>query len=72
VKIRALLLTLALEAASGDHRHFARFGRCKAAFVATLLVRPEEFEMLGLVECVDGIDVLWRQTGQPRLTMYSV
>jgi hypothetical protein len=71
VNIRSLLLTLALETAPGDHRHYARFGRRKTAFVATLLVRPEEFEMLGLVECVDGIDVLWRQTGQPRLTIYS-
>jgi hypothetical protein len=72
MNVGALLLALALEAAPDDARRFVRFRRRKTAFVATLLVRPEEFEMLGLVECDDGVDVLWRQTGQPRLTIHSI
>ena len=71
VNARALLLALALESSPANGRRFARFRRRKTAFVATLLVRPEEYEMLGLVDAEDGVDVLWRSTGRPRLEFAS-
>lgn len=67
MNLGSLLLAFAIETAPADGRRFARFRRRKTAFVATLLVRPDEYEMLGLVDGVDGVDVLWRATGQTRL-----
>jgi hypothetical protein len=72
MNVGALLLAWLLKTAPHDARRFVQFRRRKTAFVATLLVRPEEFEVLGLVECDDGVDVLWRQTGQPRLTIHGI
>lgn len=65
---RALLLALALESSNGDDpRHLRSFRKRKTAFFATLVLRPEEFAMLGLVEEPNGLDVLWDWRGVPRL-----
>jgi len=71
MNVGALLLTWLLEVSPHDVRGSVQFRRRKTAHVATLLVRPVEFEVLGLVECDDGVDVLWRQTGQPRLVTHG-
>ena len=56
---RALVLALALEAAEINGRP-THFRKRKSAYYATMLIRPEEYELLGLVDGPDGIDLLWR------------
>ena len=67
VKTRALLLVLALESASGSTGRYVRFSRRKHGYVATLLVRPDEYRLFGFLDGEDGLDLLWQYTGQPRL-----
>jgi hypothetical protein len=64
---RALLLALAMESSSGSDRRYLRFRKHKTAFFATLVLRPDEYAMLGLVEHPGGVDVLWDWQGVPRL-----
>jgi hypothetical protein len=66
-RTRALLLALALESSAGDDRRCWWFRKRKTAFVAALLVRPEDYRLFGLVEGADGIDVLWERTANPKL-----
>ncbi len=66
-RTRALLLALLLEASADDGPRRGLFRKHKTAFVATLLVQPDEYRLLGLVDGADGIDVLWEPTGNPRL-----
>ena len=65
---RALLLALAMESSPGSDRRYMRFRKRKTAYFATLVVRPEEYELLGLVDAGDGPDVLWEWTGTPRIS----
>jgi hypothetical protein len=65
---RALLLALALESSSGDNTRPLRFRKRKTAYFATLTVRPEEYDLFGMFESSDGIELLWRYTGRPRLS----
>ena len=64
---RALLLALALEASTGDNRQHLRFRKRKTAYFATLTVRPDEYDLFGMFESPDGIELLWRYTGRPRI-----
>lgn len=66
-RTRALLLALAVEAAAPRATSLARFHKRKTAFVAGLVIRADEYRMYGLVEDDQGVDVLWRWTGRPRL-----
>lgn len=38
-----------------------RFARRKSAYFATLLVRPDEYHLFGLLDGPEGIDLLWRR-----------
>jgi len=69
-RTKALLLALALEASAGNDRRYLRFRKHKTAFVATLLVRAEDFQLYGLVDAIDGVDLLWRSTAGPRLAFH--
>jgi len=64
---RALMLAFALESTAPGETRVTRFRRRKSAYFATLVVRPDDCRMFGLVDGTGGIDVLWRQTGSPRL-----
>ncbi|MBN2464728.1 hypothetical protein JXD38_03775 [candidate division WOR-3 bacterium] len=65
--VRPLVLALALEAAPLGVVRQARPARRKSAYVVTLVVEPDDYEPVGLVETESGIDVLWRYCGNPRL-----
>jgi len=69
-RTRALLLALAIEASPGCDPRPVRFRKHKTAYVATLLVRPEEYRLLGLVDTGLGMDLLWQETGSPKLEFY--
>ncbi len=64
---RAVLLTLALEATPVRVSCYARLARHKTAYVATLVMNPDDFRPVGLYETESGVDVLWRFSGNPRL-----
>jgi hypothetical protein len=64
---RPLVLALALEAAPLGVVRLARPSRGKSAYVATLVVDPDDYEPAGLIETESGIDVLWQYCGNPRL-----
>lgn len=66
---RALLLALALEATPAGPTRLTRFFRRKTAFVATLLVDPAGYTVMGFVPADDGLDVLWQTTAAPRLSV---
>lgn len=66
-KIRSLLLALALEASAGETTRFVRFRRRKECYFSTLLLRPEEYRLIGLVLQDEGVELLWQYTGRPRL-----
>ena len=64
---RPLFLALALEAAPLGVVRLARPAWRKSAYVATLVVEPDDYEPAGLIETESGVDVLWRYCGNPRL-----
>ncbi len=64
---RPLLLALALEAAPLGVVRLARPAWRRSAYVATLVVEPDDYEPACLVETGDGVDVLWQYCGNPRL-----
>ncbi|MEO0080764.1 MAG: hypothetical protein ABIL25_00520 [candidate division WOR-3 bacterium] len=64
---RVLLLALALESSNGGAGKLIRFSRRKDCYVATLLVKPDEYRLFGFLESEDGLDLLWQYTGQPKL-----
>jgi hypothetical protein len=66
-RTNALLLALALETSAGDNRRQFRFRRPKTGFVATLVVQPEEYRLVGFVDTDEGIDLLWQYVGRPTL-----
>ncbi len=70
VDARVLLLALALESSAGNNPKHARFGRRKTAYVATLVVRPEEYRLFGFVDTETGIDLLWQHTGTLRIRRF--
>jgi hypothetical protein len=45
----------------------ARYAWRRSAYVATLVVDPDDYEPAGIVETGSGVDVLWRYRGNPRL-----
>ncbi|MFO7676456.1 MAG: hypothetical protein R6X12_09100 [bacterium] len=61
---RALLLALVLEAAETPGR--TTFRKRKSDYFATLFLLPQDYELFGLVEAEDGLDLLWRPTGAQR------
>ena len=63
---RPLFLALALEAAPLGVVRLARPAWRRSAYVATLIVDPDDYEP-ALIETRSGIDVLWRYRGNPRL-----
>jgi len=64
---RPLFLALALEAAPLGVVRLARPAWRKSAYVATLVVKPDDYQP-AFVETNEGIDVLWSYCGNPRLT----
>lgn len=64
---RPLVLALALEAAPLGVVRLARLAWRRSAYVATLVVDPDDYEPAGLIETGSGVDVLWRYRGNPRL-----
>ena len=64
---RPLLLALALEAAPLGVVRLARPAWRRSAYVAPLVVDPDDHEAAGLIETDPGVDVLWRYRGKPRL-----
>lgn len=58
---RGLILALTLVSGTMGTTRLVRFARRKSAYFATLLVRPEEYQLFGLVDGPDGIDLLWRR-----------
>lgn len=67
LKTHALVLALVLASSVCKDNRWGRFCRRKESYVATLLLRPEDYRLLGLVEKEDGIDLLWQYTGCPGL-----
>jgi hypothetical protein len=63
---RPLLLVVALEAAPLGVVRLARPAWRRSAYVATLVVGPDDYEP-ALVETGSGVDVLWRYCGNPKL-----
>ena len=64
---RPLFLALVLEAAPLGVVRLARPAWRKSAYVATLVVKPDDYQP-AFVETSEGIDVLWSYCGNPRLT----
>jgi len=64
---RPLFLALALDAAPLGVVRLARPAWRRSAYVATLVVEPDDYEPAGLIETESGIDVLWQYCGNPRL-----
>jgi hypothetical protein len=64
---RPLLLSLAIEAAPLRVPPLARFAHRRSAYVATLVVKPEDYQPAALYETGTGVDVLWQFCGVPRL-----
>ena len=64
---RPLFLALALEAAPLGVVRLARPAWRRSAYVATLVIDPDDYEMAGLVETDSGVEVLWWYRGNPRL-----
>jgi len=64
---RPLFLALALEAAPMGAVRLSRSMGQKSAYVATLVVEPDDYQPAGLVETASGVDVLWWYRGNPRL-----
>ena len=64
---RPLFLALALEAAPLGVVRLARPAWRRSAYVATLVIDPDDYEMAGLIETGSGVDVRWRYRGNPRL-----
>lgn len=67
VDARPLFLAFALEAAPLGVVRLAGPAWRKSAYVATLVVRPDDYQP-AFVETNEGIDVLWSCCGHPRLT----
>ncbi len=67
VKTHALVLALVLVSSVCKDNQRVRFCRRKESYVATLLLRPEDYQLLGLVEQEDGVDLLWQYIGCPSL-----
>jgi hypothetical protein len=64
---RPYLLALALEAAPLGAVRLARPAWRRSAYVATLVVEPDDYQPAGFVETESGIDVLWQYCGNPKL-----
>jgi hypothetical protein len=64
---RPYMLALALEAAPLGAVRLARPAWRKSAYVATLVVKPDDYQP-AFVETDEGIDVLRSYCGHPRLT----
>jgi len=64
---RPLFLALALEAAPLGVVRLARPAWRRSAYVATLVVEPDDYQPAGLIETESGIDVLWQYCGNPKL-----
>jgi hypothetical protein len=64
---RPLFLALVLEAAPMGVVRLARTPWRRSAYVATLVVEPDDYQPAGLVDTESGIDVLWRYCGNPKL-----
>jgi len=64
---RPLFLALALEAAPLGVVRLARPAWRRSAYVATLVVEPDDHEPTGVIETGAGVDVLWRYHGNPRV-----
>ncbi|GEM_PF-2089366 len=64
---RPLFLVLALEAAPMGAVRLMRSSGQKSAYVATLVVEPDDYQPVGLIETGSGVDVFWSYRGNPRL-----
>jgi len=64
---RPYMLALTLEAAPLGAVRLAKPAWRKSAYVATLVVEPDDYQPAGLIETESGIDVLWQYCGNPRL-----
>jgi len=64
---RPLFLALALEAAPMGAVRLMRSLWQKSAYVATLVVEPDDYQPVGLIKTGSGVDVLWSYRGNPRL-----
>ncbi|HTW92471.1 MAG TPA: hypothetical protein VMH22_12280 [bacterium] len=64
---RPLFLAIALEAAPLGVVRLARPARQRSAYVATLVVEPNDYQPAGFIETETGVDVLWLYGGNPRL-----
>ncbi len=62
---RSLLLAISLLSGTMGRTRLVRFARRKSAYFATLLVRPDEYCLFGLLDGPDGIDLLWRRCAGP-------
>jgi hypothetical protein len=58
---RGLILALTLLSGTMGATRLVRFAKRKTAYFATLLVRPDEYRLFGLVDGPEGIDLLWRR-----------
>ncbi|MFO7649817.1 MAG: hypothetical protein R6X13_00550 [bacterium] len=58
---RSLLLAFSLLSGTMGTTRLVRFARRKSAYFATLLVRPDEYHLFGLLDGPEGIDLLWRR-----------
>lgn len=63
---RPLFLVLALEAAPMGVVRLARPAWRRSAYVAALVVEPEDIQPAGLFETESGVDVPWWYRGNPR------
>lgn len=68
---RTLLLALVLESSPGDDPKYTHFRRRKTAYVAMLVIRPQDYRLFGFVDSGTGIDLLWQHTGQPRVKRFA-
>lgn len=64
---RPFVFALALEAAPLGVVRLARPAWRRSAYVATLVVDPDDYEPAGVIETDSGVDVLWRYCGNPKL-----
>lgn len=80
VDARVLLIAIALRSTAGEMRSTLGWGqpprwrsqsrlqfcRPKTAYVATLTVEPDDYVLFGIVDRLEGIELLWRRVAQPR------
>lgn len=57
----SLLLALLLVSGRVGPTRLTRFAKRRSAYFATLLARPTEYRLFGLVLLPDGVELLWRQ-----------